>query len=198
MEGWYRRFISTLLIVYISLGIVGIFSSFAMIAASVLCGHGHTSDATVGTKQRPAAAGGYRLDRPLQRQPHAISRAIASQLQPAHGAVAATLEQSQQLKQTREPLLTVSSLMFTNLTSRSIPITPAVIHVQQTLQAVGQHTHRSVRSLSLFRDNVSQLRKQRKHKKSWVLGTAKVTRAHAKGNVPRDIAVAFELREWQG
>lgn len=166
MEGWYRRFISTLLIVYISLGIVGIFSSFAMIAASVLCGHGHTSDATAGTKQRPAAAGGYRLDRPLQRQPHAISRAIASQLQPAHGAVAATLEQSQQLKQTREPLLTVSSLMFTNLTSRSIPITPAVIHVQQTLQAVEQHTHRSVRSLSLFRDNVSQLRKQRKHKKS--------------------------------
>lgn len=89
-----------------------------MVAASVSRSHGHTSDATVSTKQRPAAAaGGYRLDRPFQRQPHAVPRAIADQLQPAHGAagaVVASLEQSQQLKQTREqtsPLLTVSSLV---------------------------------------------------------------------------------------
>jgi len=51
-----------------------------MIAASVSCSHGYTSDATIGAKQWPAttATGEYRLDRPLQRQPHAISRTIAS------------------------------------------------------------------------------------------------------------------------
>lgn len=73
-------------------------SPSCVIAASVPCSHGYTSDATAGVKQRPTAAtaGKYRLDRPLQRQPYAISRAVADQLQPAHGAAgtAAALEQS--------------------------------------------------------------------------------------------------------
>lgn len=134
--------------------------------ASVPCGHGHTSDATAGAKQRPAAAaatGGYGLDRPLQRQPYAISRAIAGQLQPAHGvagAIAAALEQSQQLRRTRGPLLTVSSLMFTNLTSHfhsnhSRRLLAVAIHVQQqTLQAVGRrgNTIRTALCPFLFRD----------------------------------------------
>lgn len=129
-------------------------SSCVMIAASIPCSHGYTSDATTGAKQRPAAtaAGGYRLDRPLQRQPHAISRTIADQLQPAHGAVAATLEQSQQLKQTREPLLNVSSLMFTNLTSHSIPITSAdyspPLYMRNKRFKLWGNTHRSVHSPS--------------------------------------------------
>lgn len=78
-------------------------SPFCVIAASVSRSHGHTSDATIGVEQRSAAtattaaatAGGRRYDRPLQRQPHAISRAIANRLQSAHGAARTiALEQS--------------------------------------------------------------------------------------------------------
>jgi len=144
-----------------------------MIAASIPCGHGYTSDATAGAKQWSATAttGRYRLDRLFQRQLHAISRAIADQLQPAHGvagAVVAALEQSQQLKQTREPLLTVSSLMFTNLISHSIPITLAdyspLLYVCNKRFKLWNNIRTALSTL--FQDNVSQFRKQRKHKKS--------------------------------
>lgn len=125
MEGWSISILLTAYTYIFTQSDAARMSSCVMIAASVPRGHGHTSDATAGAGQRPAAAaatGGHRLDRPLRRQPHAIS--IAGRLQPAHGAIA-TLEQSQQLKETRERLLAVSSLMFTNLTSHFIPITPA-------------------------------------------------------------------------
>lgn len=79
-------------------------SPFCVIAASVSRSHGYTSDATIGVEQRSAAAatataatttaGGYRHDRTFRRQPHAISRAIANQLQSAHGAARTALEQS--------------------------------------------------------------------------------------------------------
>lgn len=77
-------------------------SPFCVIAASVSRSHGYTSDATIGVEQRSAAtataatttAGGHRHDRTFRRQPHAISRAIANQLQSAHGAARTALEQS--------------------------------------------------------------------------------------------------------
>lgn len=158
MEGWYRWLISMLLIVYLcpSSTVVGMSFSY-VIAASVPCSHGYTSDATTGVKQRPAAAaaaGGHRLER----QPHAISRTISDQLQPAHGAVAAALEQSQQLKQTGEPLLTVSSLIFTNLTSHSIPITSADYSSPLYMRNKRFKLWGSTRTAlsTLLQDNVSQ------------------------------------------
>jgi len=160
-------------------GAVGMSPSCVMVAASVSCSHGHTPDATAGTKQRPAASasatataaatGGYRLDRPLQRQPHAIPRAIAGQLQPAHGTIGDALKQSQQLKQPHEqtmPLL-VPSLMVTNLTPYAIPIAPAdhsPLYMRNKRFKLWGSTRTALSAL--FRDNVSQLRKQRKHKKS--------------------------------
>ncbi|XP_020292730.1 calcium/calmodulin-dependent protein kinase type 1 isoform X2 [Pseudomyrmex gracilis] len=157
-------------------GAVGMSPTCVMVAASVPCSDGNTTDATTGAKQRPAATatGGYRHDRPLQRQPHG-TRTIANQLQSAHCANGAvdTLQQSQQqqLKQAHEqqttPLLTVSSLMVTNLTSHSIPITsadhsPLCMRNKRFMSWGNTRTALS----TLFRDNVSQLRKQRKHKKS--------------------------------
>lgn len=97
-NGRLVSWINMLLIMYLCLPETSL--PYVIIAASVPCSHGHTSDATAGVKQRPttATAGKYRLDRPLQRQPYAISRTIADQLQPAHGAVGTaavgTLEQS--------------------------------------------------------------------------------------------------------
>lgn len=151
--------------------------SCIMVAASVSCGNGNTTDATTGAKQRPAATatGGHRHDRPLQRQPHG-TRTIANQLQSAHCATGTVdgLQQSQQqqlkqaLEQQTTPLLTVSSLMVTNLTtSHSIPITSAD-HSPLCMRNKRFMSWGSTRTAlsTLFRDNMSQLRKQRKHKKS--------------------------------
>lgn len=148
-----------------------LFTYIIHIAASVSRGHGYTADATAGVKQRPAtttaaaaSARGHRFDRPLRRQPYAISRAVANQLQPAHGA--ATLEPPQQLKQTGiAPGVAERLLTSTNLTSHAIPISPAdrfaadaILYMRNkpTLQAVGQHTtHRSLSFCPFyFRDNL--------------------------------------------
>lgn len=82
-------------------GAVGMSPTCVMVAASVSCSHSNTADATVGTKQRPAATatGGHRHDRPLQRQPHG-TRTIANQLQSAYCATRVdAFQQSQQQQQ---------------------------------------------------------------------------------------------------
>lgn len=157
-----------------------------MITASVLRGHGRTANATAGAKQRSAtttttaatAAAGARGHRFLRRQPCAISRAIANQLQPTYGEVrVATLEPSQQLKQNTSLDLSSSLLTFTNLTSYAIPITPAdrspptLIYIcNKRFKLWGSIRHTALSFYPFYfgtvRDNVSQLRKQQKHKKN--------------------------------
>jgi len=158
---------------------------YVMVAASVSRGHGHTPDATIGVKQRPAAAaaaatttaaattasaGGYRFNRLFRRQSHAISRAIANQLQPAHRAVgiAATLEPPQQLNQTT---LFNASRKSTDIYEShfSFRLFPPIVRrrfyytcATNALSCGAAHTHRSLLLSILSRDNVSQLRKQRK------------------------------------
>lgn len=141
-----------------------------MVTASVSRGHGHTANATAGAKQRSAttttAAAGARGHKFLRRQPRAISRAIANQLQSTYGEVGvATLEPSQQLKQNTSLDLSPSLLTFTNLTSHAIPITPAdrspptLIYIYNKRFKLWGSIRRSLFLPILFRDNVSQLRK---------------------------------------
>lgn len=102
----------------------------------------------------------------------------------------------------RESLLTMSSLMFMNLTSHSIPVTPAdyssPLYVCNKRFKLWGNTCTVLSVRSLLRQLVSQLRKQRKHKKSWALGTVRITRTIRRTMYVRDVAVAFKLRERRG
>lgn len=153
-------------------GSVGKSTPSLMVAASISCSHGHTSDATVGAEQRSATAAtttttttttGHRHDRPLYRQSYTISRSIADQHQlPAYTVGA--LEQPQ-LKQLRHKPLLASSVKIPNLIC--IPVAPITnplcsLYIRSRHFVPWSYT-RTVLS-TLVWDKVSRFRKQRKKK----------------------------------
>ncbi|XP_012141377.1 calcium/calmodulin-dependent protein kinase I isoform X1 [Megachile rotundata] len=141
-------------------GSVGKSSSSLMVAASLPRSHGHTSNATTGAQQRPAAAG-PRINRPLQRQPYAIPRSIA--IQPQSSTQISGASDQSQLKQTCEPPMPVSSLVASN--PPPIPISPnSPLYLRNKRFKLWGSTHTALSTL--FQTNVSYLRKQRKYKKS--------------------------------
>ncbi|XP_043509232.1 calcium/calmodulin-dependent protein kinase type 1 isoform X2 [Frieseomelitta varia] len=141
-------------------GSVGKSSSSLMVAASLPRSHGHTSNATAGTHQRPVAAG-PRINRPLQRQPHAIPRSIA--IQPQSPTQISGASDQPQLKEIRESPLPVSNLVASN--PIPIPITPNLPFYLRNKRFKLWGSTRTALSI-LFQTNVSYLRKQRKYKKS--------------------------------
>ncbi|KAL2711516.1 calcium/calmodulin-dependent protein kinase type 1 isoform X1 [Vespula squamosa] len=141
-------------------GSVGKSPSSLMVPASVSCNHGHTSDAETGTQQRPAATG-PRI-RPLQRQPHAVSRSIANQSQQPSAQTTGTSKQPQ-LKDILEPSLSTPNLVA--LPTSPIPLTPSSpLYLRSKRFKLWGSTRTALSTL--FRVNVSYLRKQRKYKKS--------------------------------
>ncbi|XP_043679480.1 calcium/calmodulin-dependent protein kinase type 1-like isoform X2 [Vespula pensylvanica] len=141
-------------------GSVGKSPSSLMVPASVSCNHGHTSDAETGTQQRPAATG-PRI-RPLQRQPHAVSRSIANQSQQPSAQTTGTSKQPQ-LKDILEPSLSTPNLVA--LPTSPIPLTPSSpLYLRNKRFKLWGSTRTALSTL--FRVNVSYLRKQRKYKKS--------------------------------
>ncbi|XP_029041061.1 calcium/calmodulin-dependent protein kinase I isoform X1 [Osmia lignaria lignaria] len=141
-------------------GSVGKSSSSLMVAASLSRSHGHTSNATAGAQQRPAAAG-PRVNRPLQRQPHAIPRSIA--IQPQSSTQIGGASDQSKLKEIREPPLPVSSLVVSNPVP--IPISPnSPLYLRNKRFKLWGSTRTALSTL--FQTNVSYLRKQRKYKKS--------------------------------
>ncbi|KAK9302389.1 hypothetical protein QLX08_005636 [Tetragonisca angustula] len=141
-------------------GSVGKSSSSLMVAASLPRSHGHTSNATAGTHQRPVAAG-PRINRPLQRQPHAIPRSIA--IQPQSPTQINGASDQPQLKEIRESPLPVSSLVASN--PIPIPITPnSPFYLRNKRFKLWGSTRTALSTL--FQTNVSYLKKQRKYKKS--------------------------------
>ncbi|XP_017754258.1 PREDICTED: calcium/calmodulin-dependent protein kinase type 1 isoform X1 [Eufriesea mexicana] len=141
-------------------GSVGKSSSSLMVAASLSRSHGHTSNATAGTQQRPAATG-LRINRPLQRQPHAIPRSIAIEPQ-SPNQISGAFDQPQ-LKEIRESPLQVSNLVASNPVP--IPITPnSPLYLRNKRFKLWGSTRTTLSTL--FQTNVSYLRKQRKYKKS--------------------------------
>ncbi|XP_015435981.1 PREDICTED: calcium/calmodulin-dependent protein kinase type 1 isoform X1 [Dufourea novaeangliae] len=143
-------------------GSVGKSSSSLMVAASLSRSHGHTSNATAGSQQRPATAAGSRINRPLQRQPHAIPRSVAIQQPQSPSQISGTSEQPQ-LKQILEPPLPVSSLVASN--PIPIAITPnSPLYLRNKRFKLWGSTRTALSTL--FQTNISYLRKQRKYKKS--------------------------------
>ncbi|XP_025158193.1 calcium/calmodulin-dependent protein kinase type 1 isoform X2 [Harpegnathos saltator] len=149
-----------------------------MVAASVPCSNGYTSDATARAQQRPAAAAaaaataaataaaaaaiavGHRIDRVLQRQFDAVSRAVADQHQlSAHAA--GTLGRSQ-LKAPRESLLVSTGVMFSNLNRIPVALTNnsprSPLMCEQQLWGCTR-TALTSKALRLFQDDVPQLRR---------------------------------------
>lgn len=152
-----------LIVCVCSPGSVGMSSSSLMVAASLPRSHGHTSNATAGTQQRPTAAG-PRINRPLQRQPHAIPRSIA--IQPQLPTQISGASDQPQLKEIRESPLPVSSLVVSS--PIPIPITPnSPLYLRNKRFKLWGSTRTALSTL--FQTNVSYLRKQRKYKKSWVM-----------------------------
>lgn len=133
-----------------------------MVAASLSCSDGDTTNATAGAQQRSAAAAGLRVNRPLQRQPHAVSRSIAVQPQSPIKINGAVIEEPQS-KQILEPLLPMSGLAVSNPVP--IPIAPnSPLYLRNKRFKLWGNTRTALSTL--FQTNVSYLRKQRKHKKS--------------------------------
>ncbi|XP_076681651.1 calcium/calmodulin-dependent protein kinase I isoform X1 [Andrena cerasifolii] len=145
-------------------GSVGKSPSSLMVAASLSRGDGDKTDATAGAQQRPAAAAGPRVNRPLQRQPHAVPRSIAIKHQPVHSNGAAA--EQPKLKQILEPPLPMSSrppAPEDHPAPVTIPpCTPLYLRNKRFKLWGSTRTALS----TLFQTNVSYLRKQRKHKKS--------------------------------
>ncbi|XP_031776007.1 calcium/calmodulin-dependent protein kinase type 1 isoform X1 [Apis florea] len=141
-------------------GSVGKSSSSLMVAASLSRSHGYTSNATVGAQQRPTATG-PRINRPLQRQSHAIPRSIA--IQPQSSIQINGLSNQSQLKEIRESPLSMSSLVASN--PIPIPITPSSpLYLRNKRFKLWGSTRTALSTL--FQTNISYLRKQRKYKKS--------------------------------
>ncbi|XP_076231514.1 calcium/calmodulin-dependent protein kinase I isoform X2 [Calliopsis andreniformis] len=143
-------------------GSVGKSSSSLMVAASLSCSDGDTTNATACAQQRPAAAAGPRINRPLQRQPHAVSRSIAIQPQPPIQINGSIAEQPQ-LKQILEPPSPMSGLVVSN----PVPISTAPnspLYLRNKRFKLWGSTRTALSTL--FQTNVSYLRKQRKYKKS--------------------------------
>ncbi|XP_076294793.1 calcium/calmodulin-dependent protein kinase I isoform X2 [Lasioglossum baleicum] len=150
-------------------GSVGKSSSSLMVAASLSRNYGYSSNETTGAQQRPATRG-TRINRPLQRQPHAIPRSIAIQQPQSPSQITGASEQPE-LKQTVEPSLPVSSLVTTNPIPipipSPIPITTAPnspLYVRNKRFKLWGSTRTALSTL--FQTNMSYLRKQRKYKKS--------------------------------
>lgn len=153
--------IKPLIVCVCSPGSVGKSSSSLMVAASLSRSQGHTSNATAGSQQQPTAAG-TRINRPLQRQPHAIPRSIAIQ-QPQLPSQIIGVSEQPQLKQILEPPLPVSSLVVSN--PIPIPVTPnSPLYVRNKRFKLWGSTRTALSTL--FQTNMSYLRKQRKYKKS--------------------------------
>ncbi|XP_078040319.1 calcium/calmodulin-dependent protein kinase I isoform X2 [Augochlora pura] len=142
-------------------GSVGKSSSSLMVAASLSRNNGYTTNETTGAQQRPTTRG-TRINRPLQRQPHAISRSIAIQ-QPQSPSQISGVSEQPQLKQTLEPPLPVSSLVTLN--PIPIPTAPnSPLYVRNKRFKLWGSTRTALSTL--FQTNMSYLRKQRKYKKS--------------------------------
>ncbi|XP_053984101.1 calcium/calmodulin-dependent protein kinase type 1 isoform X1 [Hylaeus volcanicus] len=141
-------------------GSVGKSSSSLMVAASLPRSHGDTSNATAGAQQRPATAGS-RINRPLQRQPHAIPRSIA--IQPQSPTQISGASNQSQMKETVDPPLPVPSSLASN--PLPIPVAPnSPLYLRNKRFKLWGSTRTALSTL--FQTNVSYLRKQRKQKKS--------------------------------
>ena len=163
-------------------GSVGKSPCCLMVAASISRGYGHTSDAATGAEQRPAAtattaattaaaaattataATGPRIDRPLHRQPNVATRSVASQSQ--QSSPSNRIPAHLQLKQIIEPQRSTANLLA--------PISPTLATLPNNTQLYLRNKRfrlwGSTRTAlsTLFRTNVSYLRRQRKQKKSWI------------------------------
>ncbi|KAG6798454.1 calcium/calmodulin-dependent protein kinase type 1 isoform X1 [Apis mellifera caucasica] len=141
-------------------GSVGKSSSSLMVAASLSRSHGYTSNATIGAQQRSTATG-PRINRPLQRQSHAIPRPIA--IQPQSSIQISGVSNQSQLKEIRESPLSMSNLVASN--PIPIPITPSSpLYLRNKRFKLWGSTRTALSTL--FQTNISYLRKQRKYKKS--------------------------------
>lgn len=184
MEGWYCWLISMLLIVYVFLPtkryknvLLVSWLQQAYHAATVIRQMQRLALNSGQQQQQQESTGsiGPSSDNPMQyREQSQVSYNQHTEPSPPPSSNLSNWSK-------RKSLLTMSSLMFMNLTSHSIPVTPA--DYSPPLYMCNKrfklwNNIRTVRSIrSLLRQLVSQLRKQRKHKKSWVLGTIRITRA---------------------
>lgn len=152
--------IKLLIVCVCSPGSVGKSSSSLMVAASLSRSHGYTSNATIGAQQRSTATG-PRINRPLQRQSHAIPRPIA--IQPQSSIQISGVSNQSQLKEIRESPLSMSNLVASN--PIPIPITPSSpLYLRNKRFKLWGNTRTALSTL--FQTNISYLRKQRKYKKS--------------------------------
>ncbi|XP_012277318.1 calcium/calmodulin-dependent protein kinase type 1-like isoform X2 [Orussus abietinus] len=146
-------------------GSVGKSPCCLMVAASVPRGHGDPPDAAAGPQQRPAAPGPRTdrpLHRPLHRQPHAAPRPQPPQ-PPAD-------PERPKLKSAPLPLPLPVPLPLPSPgpapKSRALPVSPpgSPLYLHNKRFRLWGDTRTALSTL--FRANVSYLRKQRKHKKS--------------------------------
>ena len=148
---------------FCSPGSVGKSPCCVMVAASISRSHGHSSDATTGSQQRTTAAG-PRVDRPLYRQPHAATGSITT-TQSQSSSQNPGASDHLQLKINPEPPSSLPNLVASNPSFQGTP--SSSLYLRNKRFKLWGNTRTALSTL--FQANVSYLRRQRKHKKSWKL-----------------------------
>lgn len=157
-----------------------------MVAASISRGYGHPSDATNGPKQRSSAAteaaaaaataaaattaaataaAGPRIDRPLHRQPNVTNRTVLIKSQPSPQSNNRD-NNVLQAKDIKESPRSTPNLLATASPNLSTLPTNTQLYLRNKRFKLWGNTRTALSTL--FRTNVSHLRRQRKHKKSWI------------------------------
>lgn len=146
-------------------GSVGKSPCCLMVAASISRGHGDPSDAEAGTQQRATASttaasqAGPRIDRPLHRKPNGIptgSIANKSESSPSNNNIGCTKQL--QLKQILEPI--------------NPPTLPnascSQMYFRHKRFKLPWHNTRTALTTLFGKNNSYPVRKQHRHKKSWI------------------------------
>ncbi|XP_043282627.1 calcium/calmodulin-dependent protein kinase type 1 isoform X2 [Venturia canescens] len=167
-------------------GSVGKSPCCLMVAASISRGYGHPSDATNGPKQRSSAAteaaataaattaaaaattttaAGPRIDRPLHRQPNVTNRTVLITSPPPSQSNNRD-NNVLQIKDIKESPRSTPNLLAAAAASPNLSTLPTNTQLYLRNKRFKLWGNTRTALSTLFRTNVSHLRRQRKHKKS--------------------------------